>query len=330
MTATWTGTRTFGRSEKPVSALGLGTWAIGGPAWLDGKPIGWGQVDDAESLRAIQRALDLGITVFDTAPVYGAGRSERLLGQALAGRHDVTIATNFGLAIDEERRLMTGVMTHPDPALIRSDCEASLRRLGVEAIDLFLCHPSELPVAHAAEVRNILEDLVAEGKIRGHGWSTDDVAGAAIFAAAPHCIAVEHELNLVSDAPAMLALCEAENLASITRSPLAMGLLTGKFDAASTLARDDVRGDEPAWLKWFANGRPRPEFLETLAAVREILTADGRTLAQGALGWIWARSDRTIPIPGFRTVAQVEENAAALRHGPLAPSQMAELNRLLG
>ncbi|MFP5356419.1 MAG: hypothetical protein ACLGIK_14940 [Gemmatimonadota bacterium] len=83
----------------------------------------------------------------------------------------------------------------------------------------------------------------------------------------------------------MLALCERENLASITRSPLAMGLLTGKFDAASTLARDDVRGDEPAWLKWFANGRPRPEFLQTLAAVR---------------------------------------------HGPLAPSQMAELDRLLG
>ena len=185
MTATWTGTRTFGRSGTTVSALGLGTWAIGGPAWLDGKPIGWGQVDDAESLRAIHRALDLGIAFFDTAPVYGAGRSERLLGQALAGRHDATIATKFGLAIDEDRRLMTGVMTHPDPALIRSDCEASLRRLNVEAIDLFLCHPSELPVVHAAEVRDILEDLVAEGKIRGHGWSTDDVAGAAIFAAAP-------------------------------------------------------------------------------------------------------------------------------------------------
>lgn len=326
----WTPTRRLGRSGIDTSAMGLGCWAIGGPAWLESKPIGWGAVDDAESIRAIRRALDLGITFFDTAPAYGAGHSERILGQALAGRrHEVTIATKFGLFIDEPARRMTGIMTDPDPALIRADLEASLRRLGTDAIDLYLCHPSELPNARAAEVRDVLEDLVAEGKIRAHGWSTDDVDGAAIFAKAPHCAAVEHELNLVSDAPAMLALCDREDLASINRSPLAMGLLTGKFRRGSRLPMDDVRGDEPAWLKWFAGGAPRPEFLARLDAVREVLTSGGRTPAQGALAWIWARSGRTIPIPGFRTVAQVEENAGALRHGPLTPEQADEVAGLV-
>lgn len=329
-TLPWTETRALGRSGIDISAMGLGGWAIGGPTWWDGKPIGWGEVDDAESVRAIQRALDLGITFFDTAPAYGTGHSERLLGQALASRRDdVVISTKFGIAIDEDSRALLGIMTEPDEARIRQECEASLRRLNTEVIDIYWCHPSEMPVAHAAEVRDILEELVAEGKIGAHGWSTDDPTGAAVFAEAPHCAAVQHQLNLFSDAPAMLALCERENLASINRSPLAMGLLTGKFQAASRLPADDIRGDQPAWLTWFNDGQPRPEFLQRLAAVREILTSGGRTVAQGALGWIWARNERTVPIPGFRTVAQVEENAGALQHGPLTDDQMTDIARLL-
>jgi aryl-alcohol dehydrogenase-like predicted oxidoreductase len=328
-TTTWETTRPLGRSSIAVSAMGFGCWAIGGPAWLDGKPIGWGEVDDAESIRAIHRALDLGVTFFDTAPVYGAGHSERVLGRALAGRGGIVVATKFGLHIDEAGRRMTGIMSEPDPAQIRAECEASLRRLNREAIDLFLCHPSELGIEHAHAVRDVLETLVADGLIRAHGWSTDDPDGAAIWAAAPHCAAVEHELNLVSDAPEMLGLCDREELASVNRSPLAMGLLTGKFRNDSRLSGDDVRGDEPAWMKWFAGGQPKPEFLARVESVREVLTSGGRTPAQGALAWIWARSGRTIPIPGFRTVAQVEENAGALRFGPLTAMQMAEIAALL-
>jgi aryl-alcohol dehydrogenase-like predicted oxidoreductase len=108
-----------------------------------------------------------------------------------------------------------------------------------------------------------------------------------------------------------------------------MGLLTGKYTASSTLGADDVRGIAPEWLDYFRDGRPAPEWLERVAAVREILRSDGRTLAQGALAWLWARSERTIPIPGCRTVAQVEENAGALAHGPLTPAQLAEVERLL-
>jgi aryl-alcohol dehydrogenase-like predicted oxidoreductase len=92
---------------------------------------------------------------------------------------------------------------------------------------------------------------------------------------------------------------------------------------------DDVRGREPAWMQWFKGGRPVPEYLARLEAIRDVLTSGGRTLAQGALAWIWGRSDLTIPIPGFRGVAQVEENAGALRFGPLAPAQMAEIEELL-
>jgi aryl-alcohol dehydrogenase-like predicted oxidoreductase len=109
-----------------------------------------------------------------------------------------------------------------------------------------------------------------------------------------------------------------------------MGLLTGKFSADSRLPADDVRGKEPAWMRYFKDGRPVPEWLDRLAAVREILTSGGRTLTQGALAWIWARSERTVPIPGIRTVRQAEENAAAMEAGPLAPEQLAEVDRLLG
>ncbi len=128
----------------------------------------------------------------------------------------------------------------------------------------------------------------------------------------------------------MLALCEEEGLASINRSPLAMGLLTGKFTASSRLPADDVRGDAPEWMKYFRDGRPADEWLEKLAAVREILTASDRSPGTGALCWILARSRRTIPIPGFRTVEQVEQNCAALRHAPLTDVELHEVDRLLG
>lgn len=322
-------TTTLGRSGLEVSAIGLGCWAIGGPFWLDGKPVGWGDVDDEESVRAIQRALELGATFFDTANVYGTGHSEEVLGRALAGRRDeVVIATKFGRTFDESTRRITG--SDASSATIRPACEASLRRLGTDRIDLYQLHLGDYDPGAAAEVRDVLEDLVSDGLIRAYGWSTDDPERARVFAEGPHCAAVQHELNVLRDAGPMLALCDAEGLASVNRTPLAMGLLTGKFDGASRLPGDDIRGDPPPWMKYFRDGRPAQEWLERLAAVREILTSGGRTLAAGALAWILARSPRTIPIPGFRTVAQVEQNLGALRHGPLTSGQMREIDGLLG
>lgn len=316
-------TRTLGRSGIAVSGLGMGCWAIGGPAWRDGTPIGWGDVDDAESVRAIHKALDLGVTLFDTADIYGAGHSERVLGQALAGRrHQVVIASKFGQLFDEATRQAIG--RDASPAHIRRACDASLRRLGTDYLDLYQFHIGDYDLARAAEVRETLEALVAAGKIRAYGWSTDDPARARLFAEGPHCASIQQRLNIFDGNAETLAVCEAANLASLNRGPLAMGLLTGKFTAESTIAENDVR------FGWDFKAGTQAERLKKLDALREVLTQDGRTLAQAALGWLWARSEKTIPIPGFKTAAQVAENAAALRFGPLAPSQMQEIERLLG
>ncbi|RIV37844.1 aldo/keto reductase [Micromonospora radicis] len=322
-------TRTLGRSGIEVSALGMGCWAIAGP-WAEGSiPLGWGAVDDAESIRAIRRALELGVTLFDTADTYGAGHGERLLGRALAGRRDAAvIATKWGYTFDERSRQATG--TDASPGYLRRAVRRSLRRLGTDRIDLYQLHLADLPVARAQALIGTLEELVTEGLIRAYGWSTDRVDRAGAFGQhAPHAAAVQHSLSVLRDAPDLLGVCEKYDLASINRGPLGMGLLTGKYHHASTLPHDDVRGMTSGWLEWFRGGRPAPEWLRRVQAVRAALTADGRTLAQGALGWIWARSDRTIPIPGCRSVAQVEENAAALSRGPLTPDHFAEVERRL-
>lgn len=310
-------------------ALGLGCWAIGGAFDSpQGSPWGWGHTDDAESIRAICRALDLGVRLFDTADVYGAGHSERILGRALAGRrHEVVIATKFGNTFAEATRRATG--EDASPGYVRRACEASLRRLGTDYLDVYLLHLSDHDPAAAVEVREVLEDLVTEGKVRSYGWSTDDPGRARVFAQGRHCAFVEHAMNVLQDSPGMLAVCEEDHLLGLIRSPLAMGLLSGRFDAGSRLASDDIRGVAPAWLTWFRDGSPAPEWLARVEAIRQVLTSGGRSPAAGALAWIWARSPWSIPIPGFRTVAQVEQNVAALGHGPLTEAQMAEVSGLL-
>ncbi|MDP9374823.1 MAG: aldo/keto reductase, partial [Chloroflexota bacterium] len=176
-----TSTRRLGRSGVEVSALGLGCWAIGGQFWRDGRPRGWGQVDDAESIRALGRALDLGVTFFDTADVYGCGHSERVLARALAGRRDrVVIATKFGNVFDEASRQAFG--TDTSPGYVRRACEASLRRLNTDYIDLYQFHVGNCGLDEALAVREALEGLVGEGKIRHYGWSTDRAENARLFA----------------------------------------------------------------------------------------------------------------------------------------------------
>ncbi|MFE6359406.1 aldo/keto reductase [Streptomyces sp. NPDC057806] len=322
--------RALGRSGIDVSALGFGCWAIGGE-WTDpdGQPLGWGRVDDEESVRAVRRALDLGVTFFDTADTYGAGHSERVLGRALGKRRaDVVVATKWGNVFDEETRTLTG--GDDSPAYARRALTASLRRLDTDWVDLYQLHLSEADPERAAELRDMCEEFVREGLVRAYAWSTDDPARAAVFAEGAHCTAVQHRLNVLQDAPEMLALCAEANLASINRSPLAMGLLTGKRAAGEALEAGDIRSAPPAWLPGFSAEGADAEWLKRVDALREILTSGGRTLAQGALAWIWARSPHTVPIPGFRTVAQAEENAGALAQGPLTNAQLAEVDGILG
>ena len=324
-----TARRRLGHSGIEVSAMGLGCWAIGG-AWTWGDtPVGCGETDDAESIRAIRAAIDLGVSFFDTADVYGCGRSERVLGKAIAGRAEgIVVATKFGNLFDEEARRWTG--EDVSPAHIREACQASLRRLGLDCIDLYQLHIWSLPQAQAEEVAETLEELVTEGLIRAYGWSTGDLDCARLFAAKPGCTSIQNDLNAFKDADEILAICDEHDLASINRAPLAMGLLSGKFGTDSKLPENDVRGQlGPEWVQFFKDGRPVPELLEKVDALREVLTSGGRTLVQGALAWILGRSERTIPIPGFKSVKQAEENARALEFGPLGATEMRRVAEIL-
>ncbi len=324
-------TRKLGKSGIEVSALGMGCWAIGGP-WTynqgseGSNPAGWGQIDDAESIRAIHAGLGMGVNFFDTAANYGAGHSERVLAKALEGRRsEVVIATKFGYVVDEAQKLITN---NHDVVLenIRQDCEDSLRRLNTDYIDLYQLHVGDYPPEKAGDVRDVLEELVKEGKIRWYGWSTDNVEGARVFAEGERCAAIQQAMHwaIKFDYVPTLKVCEEFNLASINRGPLGMGLLTGKFkDTDTKLPDDDVRHD---WN--FKEGR-LAEIIQVVENLRDVFSSDGRTLAQGALGWLWARSEVTIPIPGFKSVKQVKENAGALAFGPLTEAQMKEIKSLL-
>ena len=321
--------RALGRSGIEVSALGMGCWAIGGPFWAGETPLGWGEVDDGESIRAIHAALDRGVNFFDTANVYGAGHSERVLGRAVTDRRSqVVIATKFNAVFDETTRQVAGADASPEG--IRKACEESLRRLSTDYIDLYQFHDNDYPAGKAAPVRETLETLVQAGKIRVYGWSTDFVDKAEVFVQGPKCTSIQLQLNVLDDNPAMIAFCEKHNLAAINRGPLAMGLLTGKYTPATKISADDVRGKKsPGWMKYFRDGKPNPEWMSMRDAILEILTSVGRTVAQGALAWNWARTPQTIPIPGFRTVKQVEENAGAMDFGPLTPEQMSQIDMVL-
>jgi aryl-alcohol dehydrogenase-like predicted oxidoreductase len=326
---TWTGQRPLGRGGIEVSALGVGCWAVGGPWTMGTAQAGWGEVDDDESVRALQAAMAGGVTFFDTAANYGAGHSEVVLGRAVAGRrNEVVLATKFGYRVDEAAGHVEEA-TDVTPAGIERSCADSLRRLGTDRVDLLQLHVGDLDPALADDVLAVLEGLVDKGMIRSYGWSTDDVERAAHFAGGRHCAAVQHRLNVVEDAPGLLALCEEHGLASVNRSPLAMGLLAGRYDETTRFDPQDLRAHRVEWMEYFVDGRPNPAWLARVAAVREVLTSGGRTLAQGALAWIWARSPVTVPIPGVRTVEQAEGNAGALQHGPLTPAQLEEVARLL-
>ena len=169
-----------------------------------------------------------------------------------------------------------------------------------------------------------LEQLVEEGKIRAYGWSTDTPERAAVIARGPNCCAVQQELSVVTGRDEVLKICEENNLASINRSPLAMGILSGKYTRSTSFPDGDVRS---AFMN-LASG-VFAERMELANSIRDVLTANGRTPAQGSLAWLLAKSTRTIPIPGFRNSRQVEENSAVLASGPLSDTEMGQIDKLL-
>ncbi|GAA0356201.1 aldo/keto reductase [Bacillus horti] len=322
--------RRLGQTDIEVSAVGFGCWAIGGPFWLDGLPDGWGDVNDEESIHAIETALEHGVHFFDTADVYGTGRSEEVIGRALKGRrHEAIIATKFGFTFDPQTQ---NVFSKVDvsPAYIRSACTASLRRLDTDYIDLYQVHAGGISNEEIDSTVDTLEQLQQEGLIRSYGFSTGDMDRAEAFAKrASGASTIQHPFNVLLGDSKALDVCEQYQLSSINNAPLAMGLLSGKFDHTSHLSSDDVRGSSHEWVHYFKDGKPKAEFLNALDAVREILTSGNRTLVQGALAWIWGKSDRTIPIPGLKKASQVEVAAKAMSFGPLSQEQLKEIDNIL-
>ena len=322
MTATmkiWTGT--------DVPRVGLGCWAIGGPNANAGPSTSYGAVDDAQSRRALRLGYDLGARVFDTAAGYGGGHSEILVGEEVSGFEDAVIVTKFGYDVDDVKR--TTGPNNVTSAGIRATIDGSRRRLKRDRIDLALLHLNDMDPALAPQVFDTLEILVGEGVVAHYGWSTDFMPQALASVDYPHFVAFENDYNVFTPAAELMALAEQKGKVSLSRLPLAMGLLTGKFRPDSPLNTDDVRAQAHPWLRFFKNGKPNAAYLEQIGALRELLQTGGRSLAQGALCWILAKSPVALPVPGFKSEDQVRDNLGANDKGPLPKEVMVEIDAML-
>lgn len=316
---------------KTAPRIGIGTWVMGGEQYSDGKPTGWAGVDDAESLRTLHKAFEFGVRIIDTADQYGAGHSEEIIAQALSetaiSSDQFVLCTKVGVVCDTVSGNVIGTTDKEDE--ITAAIEASLKRLKTDHVDLVKFHLNRYPIEQSEGVFNAFSKAYRDGKIGGFGWSTDDVQGAKAFADLDGFVAIQHDLNLFSHADEMLQACEEKGLWAFNRQPLAMGLLTGKYTQSSqAIGNNDVKGSGFDWLRYFnKDGTPSKEMLVLLDDVRSLLTRDGRSLAQGALGWCLAKSERAIPLPGCRTVKQAEDNFGILEFGPLPADIVAEIDK---
>lgn len=314
--------RPIADSGITVSAIGLGCWAIGGPYYRKGEPMGWGVVDDRESIRAIHEALGLGINFFDTADMYGCGHSETVLGKALHGRRSTAVvASKFGYLFDSHTNEVTGRLDLPKG--ITAAVDDSLRRLQTDYIDVYQLHIGDCDPGLALEVQGRLEGLVVAGKIRSYGWSSDNVEKVGVFRDSPAFTVFQQALNVLQGSRETLLAAERRGLAVVCRSPLAMGILAGTLFGAGSHPDDDLRS------RWGGKAKAVVGMQAATQEIREVLQEDGRSLPQGALAWILTVSDSTIPIPGFRTPAQVRQNATVLEQSLLSPEQMTKIESLL-
>ncbi len=314
--------------DAKIQPLGMGCWAIGGVWGPEGLALGWSTVDDNESMKALNCAYERGIRLFDTAASYGYGHSEKVLGEALHSVRDkILIATKFGHPCDDEKK--EGKPSSVERESIIAECHDSLRRLGTDYIDIYQLHVQPLEKEKAEDVIETLEYLKGRGDIRSYGWSTDTPEEAEIFLAHDACSAIQFDLNIFANNDRMIQLLEKHETMGLNRQPLAMGLLSGKYHASSTFPKDDIRSENIDWMLYYKNGTPNQELVTKLNAIREILTSNGRTMVQGALAWIWARSPYMVPIPGFKTISQVESNIGALEFGPLAKKQVDEIDHII-
>lgn len=306
-------TRKLGRSGLTVSALGLGCM---------GMSDFYGQQDDAESIRTLHRAVELGVTLFDTADMYGPFKNEELLAQAFKGKRDrVLIATKFGIVRDLNDPTKRGINGRPE--YVRSSCEASLKRLGTDHIDLYYQHRVD-PSTPIEETVGAMSRLVEEGKVRYLGMS--EAAPATLRrAVATHPIAaLQTEYSLWSREPEdeILPVCRELGIGFVPYSPLGRGFLTGQIQKFEDLAADDYRRFTPRF-----QGENFQKNLDLVARINDLAKQKDCTSGQLALAWVLAQGDDVVPIPGTKRVAYLEENLGALEIS-LSPNELAQLDDL--
>jgi aryl-alcohol dehydrogenase-like predicted oxidoreductase len=305
--------RELGRSGLFVSAIGLGCM---------GMSEFYGSSGEAEGIDTIHRAIELGVTFLDTADIYGMGRNEELVGRAIKDRRDqVVLATKFGVLRTPDGSFI-GVKGSPD--YVRTCCEASLKRLGVEIIDLYYQHRVD-PETPIEETVGAMAELVSQGKVRHLGLSE---AGPDTIrrAHAVHPIAaLQSEYSLWSREPegGILELVRELGIGFVAYSPLGRGFLTGEIKSVNDLAPDDWRRNNPRF-----SGKNFQRNLDLVAEVKALAAAKGCTAAQLALAWVLAQGNDIVPIPGTKRRRYLEDNIGAL-DVRLTAGELAELNRIL-
>lgn len=309
--------RKLGRTGWEISEISFGAWAIGGT---------WGEVKDDESLKALNKALDLGVNLFDTADVYGDGRSERLLAKLKKERND-----KFHIVTKAGRRLNPHTAEGYNKKNLTSFVERSLKNLNTDTIDLLQLHCPLTEVYYNPEVFGILDDLVKDGKLQYYGVSVEKVEEALKAIEYPNVQTVQIIFNMFRHRPADLFFEQAKKkqVGILTRVPLSSGMLTGKFTKDSKFEDDDHR-------KFNRNGEDFDkgetfsgvDFDLSLKAVDELkaICPKGMTMTQFALKWILMFDAVTCAIPGAKRVRQVEENISAVGLPSLSDGTMKEVN----
>ena len=290
--------RTLGKSGLVVSAMGLGCM---------GMSEFYGDTDDQESIATVHRALEMGVNFLDTADMYGPYKNEELVGRAVRGRRDeVIIATKFGIVRDPANPNVRGVSGKPD--YVRSSCEGSLKRLGVETIDLYYQHRVD-PQTPIEETVYAMAELVREGKVRYLGLSEAGTETLRRACGVHPITALQTEYSLWSRDPEddILPTCRELGVGFVAYSPLGRGFLTGQIKRFEDLAEDDYRRHSPRF-----QGENFDKNLELVRRIEEIAREKGCTPAQLALAWVLARGDDIVPIPGTKRRAYLEENIAAV------------------
>jgi len=308
--------RPLGTTGISVSVVGLGTWAMGATVET------WGHVDDRESIAAIQQALDSGINLIDTAAIYGLGHSEEIVGKAIQGRRDdVVLATKCGMLFPDDPKMLPARCLTKESVL--RECDASLRRLRTDVIDLYQCHwpDPNTPIRETMEAMRLLLD---QGKIRAVGmsnFSCEEIAAAREFGPVA-CLQPPLSMIHLRSANDLLPYCLEHEMGVICYSPLAKGLLTGKFKEGSKL--EGIRLRDADYI-----GTRFREHLRLLDELRPIANRCGKSLAQLAVNWAIRQPGVTSALVGAKRSSQVVGNAGAAGWSP-SPEDCASIDRLIG